>query len=159
MRPPTLAAAGLSALVMRSSQLFTAVRLAGAGYLVALGLWTLWSSRRRPAAAAGTGPARRLPRTGRASYPQALLGNVLNPKAASIFLTLVPQFVDPRLPLLPQIAVLATAMAALITTWLLLWTVVLGRAARTVRTPRVRTALRRLTAAVLIALGLRAATT
>ncbi|MGW0857281.1 LysE family translocator, partial [Streptomyces sp. NPDC002690] len=38
-----LALAGLSALVMHSSQAFAAVRLTGAAYLVGLGIWT-WRS-------------------------------------------------------------------------------------------------------------------
>ncbi len=38
----TLAAVGLAALVLRSSQAFWMVKLVGAGYLVGLGLWLLW---------------------------------------------------------------------------------------------------------------------
>ncbi|MEV4754950.1 LysE family translocator [Micromonospora sp. NPDC049559] len=153
-----LAAAGLSALVMRSSEVFAAVRYAGAAYLVGLGLWS-WraASARRTAA-----PARRrrtLPWVGRSAYPQALLGNLLNPKAASIFLTLVPQFVDPRRPLVGQVLVLATAQVLLIALWLLGWTVVIGRAARVLRSRRFRTALDRTTGTVLVALGLRTALT
>ena len=40
-----LAGLGLSALVMRSSEAFTVVKIAGAAYLVILGLRTLWKSR------------------------------------------------------------------------------------------------------------------
>lgn len=40
-----LAGAGLSALVMRSSEAFTAVKLAGAVYLIGLGLRTVWRTR------------------------------------------------------------------------------------------------------------------
>ena len=52
----TLAAVGLAALVLRSSQAFWIVKLVGAGYLVGLGLWLLWSATRHrhpPAPAAG----------------------------------------------------------------------------------------------------------
>ncbi|MEO3745055.1 LysE family translocator [Plantactinospora sp. B5E13] len=156
-----LAAAGLSALVMHSSEAFTAVRLAGAAYLVILGLWT-WRTARDDSGAAGTRhrharTRRPSSRAGRSAYGQALLGNVLNPKAASIFLTLVPQFVDPRGPVVTQILVLATAQVLLITAWLLGWTVLLVRAGRVVRSRGFVRASRRVTGAVLVALGIRAA--
>lgn len=146
-----LAIVGLSALVMRSATAFTVVRIAGAAYLVVLGLMTLWSARR-------TAPtARRLPWTGHGPYVQALLGNVLNPKAASVYLSLVPQFVDPHRPIAGQIAVLAVAHAALAAGWLCLWTVVVDSARRFFVSTRVRAALSRVTGVTLVALGVRTA--
>ncbi|WP_031078483.1 LysE family translocator [Streptomyces sp. NRRL WC-3742] len=151
----TLAGLGLSTLVMRSSEAFTAIRLTGALYLLGLGIWT-WRSAgtsRRPRPTADTTRAARTARTDRSTYRQALLGNVLNPKAASIFLTLTPQFLTPGHPVLPQILLLATAQALLVTTWLLLWTPFLTRT-----TPTLRPFLTRLTAATLIATALHTAT-
>ncbi|MDH6138398.1 MULTISPECIES: LysE family translocator [Kitasatospora] len=147
----TLAALGLSALVMRSSAAFTALRLAGAGYLIALGLWSWYR-----AGAQRTEAGREVGRAVGGTYRQAVLGNVLNPKAASIFLTLVPQFVDPHRPLPPQILLLATAQAALVCAWLLTWTVVVARAAAAFARGPARAALARVSAAVLVTLGLRA---
>jgi threonine/homoserine/homoserine lactone efflux protein len=147
-----LAVVGLSAIVMRSSQAFTAVRLAGAAYLVALGIWTWRGARARARARATSRPG-----PGRSTYLQALLANVLNPKAASIFLTLVPQFLDPARPLPTQILILATAQAALITCWLLTWTTVITHTTRVLRAPRFKTVLTRVTAGILVALGLRTA--
>ncbi len=140
-----LAVLGLSALVMHSSQAFLVVRTAGALYLLGLGIWT-W---RRPR----PDPSR--PSPPRSAYRQALLGNVLNPKAASIYLTLVPQFVNPHRPLTPQILALATAHALLITAWLAGWTTLLSRAGTLLRTTAWATAMRRAAATVLIYLGLR----
>ncbi|WP_020576663.1 LysE family translocator [Actinopolymorpha alba] len=156
-----LAGVGLSALVMRSSQLFTVVKICGAVYLIALGIWS-WRSATRAGAPAETTDAasrRSLPWQGHSAYVQALLGNVLNPKAASIFLTLVPQFIDPQESVMTQMLVLGTALVLLLTVWLLLWTVVIGRAADTLRSPRFRVVLQRITGCVLIALGLRTAVT
>jgi len=147
----TLAAFGLSALVMRSSQVFALVRLCGAAYLLLLGI-TLWRSTSTATATATATPSRRRP-----TYVQALLGNVLNPKAASIYLTLTPQFVDPHRALLPQILILATAQAALMAVWLLAWTLLLGRAARAAASARLRARLTRIAAAVMVGLALRGA--
>ncbi|MEV0273675.1 MAG: LysE family translocator [Hamadaea sp.] len=140
-----LAVLGLSAVVLQSSQAFLLVRVAGAVYLVGLGLWT-WRAPRPPAEPSSPE---------RPAFRQALLGNVLNPKAASIYLTLVPQFVDPRHALAPQILVLATAHALLITAWLGGWTAILARAGRAIRSGRWASAIRRSAAAVLVYLGVR----
>lgn len=156
-----LAAAGLAALVLRSSQAFWTVKLAGAAYLVGLGLWLLVSATRRRSAAPEAPPAptgwRQLP--GRAQHPyiQGLLGNVLNPKAAAIYLTLAPQFLDPSGPVLAPMLLLATAHAVLHTAWLAGWTAVTGAAARLLRTDWVRRTLDRITGAVLVGLGVRSA--
>jgi threonine/homoserine/homoserine lactone efflux protein len=144
-----LAAAGLSAVVMSSSQAFTLVRMVGAAYLIGLGIWTLLG--------AGGPTTKRLPWTGRATYPQALLGNVLNPKAASIFLTLAPQFVDPHRPLLGQLLVLATAQVILVGVWLGTWTAMLTRARRAFATGQLARVMRRVSGTVLVLFGVRTA--
>src|ERR1700709_156123 len=90
----TAAALGLAALVARSATAFTAVKLAGAAYLVVLGIAMLGAAPRGTAAAPGL-EARRLPWTGHGAFVQGLLGNVLNPRAATVYLTLVPQFIAP----------------------------------------------------------------
>lgn len=153
----TLAAAGLSAVVVHSDQAFRAVRLGGAVLLIGLGLWTWRSAGRRPPATAPPSRVRRrLPRLAGSAYAQALAANVLNPKAASVYLTLVPQFVVPERAVPGQILVLATAHAVLMTLWLLFWSLLAGRAASALRTPRVKDGLTRVTALVLLGLGLRA---
>jgi threonine/homoserine/homoserine lactone efflux protein len=83
------AALGLSSLLVSSATAFTAVKYAGAVYLVVLGLRTL---RSRPAAAGAAVPAEPVPL--RLLYLQGVVVNVLNPKTALFFLALLPQFVD-----------------------------------------------------------------
>jgi threonine/homoserine/homoserine lactone efflux protein len=141
-----LAVLGLSAVVMHSSQAFFVVRVAGGLYLLCLGIWTWRTARQTRSAANLLQPA----------YLQALLGNVLNPKAASIYLTLVPQFLDPDRALTPQIAVLATAHALLMIVWLAGWTAILVRTGQTLSSMGWAVAIRRAAAAVLIYLGVRA---
>ncbi|MET8234603.1 LysE family translocator [Micromonospora sp. NPDC005298] len=156
-----LAAVGLAALVLRSSQAFLVVKLVGAAYLVGLGGWLLWSASRRPRVPGSPPvvPARRLPWRVDHPYLQGLLGNVLNPKAAAIYLTLAPQFLEPGRPVLAPMVLLATAHAALHTCWLAGWTVVAGAASRLLRRATVRRMFDRLAGVVLLGLGVRSAVT
>ena len=81
---------GLSALVVSSAVAFTVVKIAGAVYLIGLGLWTLFSSRAEPDVALGG------ERNLRRAFAQGIVVNVLNPKTALFFLAFLPQFVDPE---------------------------------------------------------------
>jgi threonine/homoserine/homoserine lactone efflux protein len=162
----TLALAGLSALVMHSSKAFEAVRIAGAAYLIVLGVHCWRTRSASPGKEATQSPdSRALPPSGalttyrQAIYRQAMLANVLNPKAASIFLTLIPQFLDSHRPLAPQILTLATAQGLLVFTWLACWTVVLAGAGRLLNSPRATGVWKRASGCVLIGLGLRSAIT
>ena len=84
---------------------------------------------------------------------------MLNPKAAAVYLTLAPQFLDPNRSVLIPMLVLATAHAVLHTGWLAGWTAISAAAARLLRTVRVRRALDRLTGAILVGLGIRTVVT
>ena len=88
----TLAAAfGLSAILATSATAFTAVKLAGAGYLVYLGIKLLLE---RPAPAVSPDLAA-VAASDWSVYRAGLLTNVLNPKVALFFMAFLPQFVAP----------------------------------------------------------------
>ena len=82
------AAVGISSLLVSSARAFEAVKLAGAAYLIWLGVRRLLD-RRGPAAAGGP-EARPLCEV----FRQGIVVNVLNPKTALFFLAFLPQFVD-----------------------------------------------------------------
>ncbi|HVE64461.1 MAG TPA: LysE family translocator [Mycobacteriales bacterium] len=145
----TTAAVGLAAVVMASSRAFTLLKVAGALYLVGLGSSILL---RRP-----TPQARSLPWHGLSSYTQAVLGNVLNPKAAGVYLTLLPQFVDPSRPVAPQVFVLATVHAAVALAWLGLLSQIVTAASSLLRGDAWRGWMGRTTGVVMVVLGLRTA--
>ena len=85
---------GVSAVVLASAELFTALKLIGAAYLVWLGLRTLQSVRREAAIALNGGSA--APAIGpRRAFREGVLVEALNPKTAAFFLAFVPQFVHP----------------------------------------------------------------
>jgi threonine/homoserine/homoserine lactone efflux protein len=85
---------GVSAIVLASAELFTALKLLGAAYLVWIGLRTLQAARRDASAtpAGGTGAP---PIGARRAFHEGVLVEALNPKTAAFFLAFVPQFVDP----------------------------------------------------------------
>lgn len=86
----TAAVLGLSAIVATSAQAFAVVKLAGAAYLMYLGIQTL--RRREADEPVAVGRVRSLRRI----FWDGTVVNVLNPKTALFFLAFVPQFVDPR---------------------------------------------------------------
>jgi threonine/homoserine/homoserine lactone efflux protein len=82
------ATAGLSALIVASAVTFSAVKFAGAAYLIYLGIRKLLE---RPAVTeAGHQPPEPL----RRAFSRGIVVNVLNPKTALFFLAFLPQFVD-----------------------------------------------------------------
>jgi threonine/homoserine/homoserine lactone efflux protein len=149
----TLATVGLSAVVMRSAEAFMVVKLIGALYLIWLGITTFRSSWRVPETTLPT----RLPWAGRGSYLRGLLGNVLNPKAAAVYLTLVPQFLDTHGTIAGQVAVLAVAHIVVAVTWLTVWTLVVAAVRRTMSSRWFKAAINRVSGVILVALGVRTA--
>ncbi|MER6474273.1 LysE family translocator [Streptomyces collinus] len=102
------AALGLSLIATRSPLVYDAIKLLGAAYLVYLGVRAVLAARRavrqrHPGrdATGGTEDTAAPPATGdgsagdrwRSGFTQGFLTNVLNPKAALFFLSVLPQFV------------------------------------------------------------------
>jgi threonine/homoserine/homoserine lactone efflux protein len=85
---------GVSAIVLASAELFTALKLIGAAYLVWVGFRTFQSARRDASTVLNGGTA--APPVGpRRAFREGVLVEALNPKTAAFFLAFVPQFVDP----------------------------------------------------------------
>jgi threonine/homoserine/homoserine lactone efflux protein len=143
-------AAGLSALLVASATAYTVVKLAGAAYLLYLGVQALVAARRPPAAA----PPPAVPRR---AFLQGLISTVLNPKPALFFLTFLPQFVDRDAAVLPQTLTLAAIHVVVGLIWLSAYARLVHRARAVLTAPRVKAWLERTTGAVLIAFGLRVA--
>jgi RhtB (resistance to homoserine/threonine) family protein len=151
----TIAAAlGLAAAVRASATLFDLVRLVGAGYLVYLGL-QMW--RRSGADSDEIDAPGRLPVTPAAAFRQGAISNLLNPKIAIFFTSLLPQFLSPDASPLQGFLVLGGIFNAMGLAWLTTFAVVAARGRTLLRRPRVKTAVDRLTGAVLVALGARLA--
>ncbi len=150
-------AIGLSALLVASAEAYTVVKVAGAGYLIYLGLQALLAARRAGSSdPEGVPVPSRVPSM-RTAYLQGLISTVLNPKPALLFLTNLPQFEDETRPVLPQIAFLAGVHILVGLIWMTLYAHLVARAHRTLTRGDVRRWLEGATGVVLIALGLRVA--
>jgi RhtB (resistance to homoserine/threonine) family protein len=150
------AALGIAALLRASGPAFTLLKLAGAAYLVWLGLRavaTAW--RGRAHTSAGHLARRRRP----SPFRQGLLSNLLNPKIALVFTTLIPQFVDPGDPALPQTLLLAAIFIAMGLVWLTSYALFVARIGALLRRSAVQRFLNAVTGTVLTALGVRLALT
>ena len=92
-----LVALGVGVLVERSAVIYNTIKLAGAVYLVWLGVRT-FQKRRSLAEALGKPPA---PKSGRRILRDGFVVGLTNPKAAVFFAAILPQFVDTSLGHVP----------------------------------------------------------
>lgn len=195
----TLAVLGLSAILAASSEAFTVVKVAGAAYLVVLGVQAVVGSFRGGArspgdsalpppsggayaahqrSSAGAHVALRRSSAGAHTAPpwggdraspvpvgvpaggyfrQGLVTNLLNPKIALLFLTLLPQFVAGGEPRVATTALLAAVFLGIAVLWWRAFSLVVGPLGRFLSRPGVVAWFDRVTGALLVGLGVRVA--
>jgi homoserine/homoserine lactone efflux protein len=100
-----IVAGGLGALLATSALAFEIVKLAGAAYLIWIGLQK-WRAPLHEIDESGTSLAPR------GLFLQGLLVNLSNPKAIIFVAALVPQFIDPSRPQGPQMLILGLTLCA-----------------------------------------------
>jgi threonine/homoserine/homoserine lactone efflux protein len=152
------AAVGLSALLKASATAYAVVKVAGGAYLVYLGVQA-WRASMDPESGADSewmlGPARRLARG--SAFRQGFVSNVLNPKLVVFFISVLPGFTGGDGSLFLQILVLGVVFELLTAVWLVSYGYGVARVGESMRSPRVRHALERISGTVLVALGLKVA--
>ena len=136
--------AGLAVVLMASAPLFLAIRLAGAAYLIYLGVRTLVAGHQHVATT---------PRT-RHAFAQGLLSNLSNAKMVAFFLSLLPPFAGPH-PTFAVLLALGLNFSLLTLVWLTAYAFAVDRLGAWLRQTAVARALNALLGAVLIALGVR----
>jgi threonine/homoserine/homoserine lactone efflux protein len=144
---------GLVAVLLASEPVFRAVRLAGAAYLIWLGIQSLRASFRagRPwpsAEVAGRRPATR------AAFVQGIVNNLGNPKMAVFFASVLPQFTAPGQGMISAL-VLLVVFSTMTFVWLAVYAAVISTAGRVLSESRWRRAIEAASGIVLIALGVR----
>ncbi|MEO3887692.1 LysE family translocator [Nonomuraea sp. B5E05] len=150
------AATGVAALLAASAMAFTVVKVAGAAYLLYLGVRALRAALRRGGGLTldAPGPAGQ---GAWAAFAEGLLTNVLNPKAALFFVALMPQFLSSGASL-PDTLVLSVVALAGTVAWFLVVATIVGTLRKVFARPAVRRTVDGLTGAALIALGVKLAT-
>lgn len=141
------AAVGVAAVLAASATAFTALKLAGAAYLVVLGVQAL----RRASAHARALAA--VPAPPRHAFRDGLMTNVLNPKIGVFYATVLPQFIVPGRSVVLQSVALALAHNLMGLVWLPAYARVVVWAGDVLRRPAVRRTLERITGVALIGLG------
>src|SRR5260370_19787574 len=145
---------GLIAILNTSVIAFTFVKLAGAAYLIYLGLRTLLGLGGQTSPSA---PAQHRPAPEGTAFQQGLFSNLLNPKIAVLFTSLIPQFVQPGASAPLQSTLLALIFVAMGLAWLVVFACFAAAAGGLLRRRRIRRVLDVVTGTVLVGLGARLA--
>ncbi len=147
---------GIAGLLAASAVAFTVVKLAGAAYLVLLGVQSLLAARRGGYEQAKEPEAEKTRRSAFVAYRQGLLTNLFNPKVAVFFLALWPQFL-PHDATVVDTSIL-TAVAAVTT---LVWFTVLSNVVTALRrfltASKVRRTIDAVMGTLLVGIGVRIA--
>jgi threonine/homoserine/homoserine lactone efflux protein len=141
-------AVGVAAVLAASTTVFAALKILGGIYLAYLGIRTLLALRRH-----GHAPQPREARLG-SEFGQGLVTNLLNPKLAVFFTTLLPQFISENDPYVAKSILLAVLFVAIGLAWLSVYGFIVGAVARS---RQFRRAIEAVSGVVLVALGLRLA--
>ena len=146
---------GIVALLVASEPLFLAVKVAGAGYLIYLGIQALREALRPATAARGLafaarGDRRLLPLT---AFRQGLVSDLGNPKIAVFFASLLPQFVPVGDTSFWHLLFLGIVFALIALAWLTLYATAMAIFEEFLRRSAVRRVIAGVTGTVLVGLG------
>lgn len=143
-----LAAFGLSVILMTSSLLFNIVKIAGAAYLIYLGIMAIRSKSSIAISSEKTSTSFKK------TFRQGFFTNILNPKVALFFLALLPQFVkgsaENPLPFL----ILGLTFIVIGTIWSLFLVAASSYISSSLRTSKFSMYLNKISGAIFIILGL-----
>ncbi|MGM0536370.1 MAG: LysE family translocator [Pseudomonadota bacterium] len=154
-----VSALGISLILLQSAWAFGLLKLAGAGYLVWLGVNSLNAARRGQGVPVGG------VQVGRQAVPlwrplrEGLLSNVLNPKTVVFYMAFLPQFIAPGEPALTKSLWLAGVHFVVANLWQIAIVAMVGSAGRWLASPAFSRWLNGATGAVLVGFGIKLALT
>jgi len=152
----TASALGLSAILATSARAYETVKLAGAAYLIWIGVQGILGAGKAAPVADGAERAKDA-RRGVHPFMQGFLTNVLNPKVALFYLTFLPQFIPAGANVLRTSLLLAMIHNLLGFAWLSLYARFVDTLRGALTRPVVKAWLERVTGGALVLLGARLA--
>jgi threonine/homoserine/homoserine lactone efflux protein len=153
-------AVGLSALLQASELGYDALKIAGACYLMWIGVRSLLAVRRPSAAleAGGDGPMAPAPLLGGSGFTAGFVTDLLNPKVGVFFVSFLPGFVPAGYSVGWTTFALGAWFAVLTALYFLALVALSGTVSAWMGSPRVRRRLDAMTGTVLVGFGVRLAT-
>lgn len=147
----TAAALGLGVVIAKSQPLFLALKWLGAAYLVFLGIQALLGARRGNYQSVAETTSKRA--SGFRRWREGFLSNITNPKVLVLYLSVLPQFLDPVHTSTLDALVLAYTVAILGVVWLLVLLFFVHRVRDWLGKRKVRRTLDGITGTALISFG------
>ncbi|KKK39158.1 amino acid transporter LysE [Mesobacillus campisalis] len=145
---------GLSAIIVKSSFLFSVFKYVGAVYLIYLGAKTLWTMKKgQPAVETNT--KSRFANT--SCFKQGFLTNLLNPKVAVFFLTFLPQFVESGSNNFVPFFIMGLTYTVLTAVWFFLYVYLIDQISAFMKKPRTQNMIEGITGTILIGFGIKLA--
>ncbi|GEK33944.1 LysE family translocator [Kurthia sibirica] len=157
----TLAVLGLATIIAKSVVIFLAIKYLGAAYLIYLGIQAWRSKAQNMQLQTVAEPE---PGGGRFSnksfncLTQGLTTDLLNPKTLLLYVTLMPQFIEPSHSVNMQLIVLATVLIMIAVVWLGIVVFIITIIRKWFLQERIQVIFNKLTAVVLVGIGVKLAT-
>lgn len=152
-----VSALGISLILLQSAWAFQLLKLAGAAYLIWLGLQGLLAARRGQGLPVAGVAGERRPVPMWRPLREGLLSNVLNPKTVVFYMAFLPQFIAPGDPALAKSLLLAGVHFLIANLWQIGVALMVGSAGRLLASRLFSRALNGVTGAVLVAFGIKLA--
>ena len=153
----TISALGLSVILLGSATLFTAFKVAGALYLVYLGVQALRSAWQPQGLTLNVPEGRQM--NAKLAFRQGILSNILNPKTIVFYMAFLPQFINPEYSAVAQSLFMAALHFIIAMVWQTFLAVMVHRARVWLARPKVAQVLDSLTGVLLVGFGIKLALT
>lgn len=144
-----ISATGIGAILLASYELFFAIKWIGAAYLVWIGI-SAFRGKSKVLSVRAQVPA---PASGGRMFLNGFILQMANPKALMFFTALLPQFIEPKAPIVPQIVILAVTSMAIEFLVQLFYASVAGRVTELATRPRFASITNRIAGSLLVGAG------
>jgi threonine/homoserine/homoserine lactone efflux protein len=153
----TVSAVGISVILLQATWAFSVLKLAGAGYLIWLGITSWRKVIKKESFEITNGEVAPGGFSVRRSLREGFLSNILNPKTAVFYMAFLPQFINPAHSALIQSLLLAGLHFIIAMIWQCLLALMVKQFKGWLQRPRVSQLFDGVTGTVLVGLGVRVA--